>query len=107
MKRRRKQMPPIEIEGVEHRCGNACFWPPLEIECLGGSAEDLRYAVPDVVYQRLKTWERVCGLMEMSPSKCPSCPLLVVGGKPVKEPGTGKARQIINRRTIWLAGRKP
>ena len=42
MRKRKNPMPPIEINGVEYGCGNADVWPPLEIEHLADTAEELR-----------------------------------------------------------------
>lgn len=106
MKKRKKEMPPIEVDGVEYRCGNAHFWPPPEIEYLADSAEELRYTVPDVVYQRIKTWEQVCGQLSMSPSKCPGCKLVVVDGVPTAKVGTGLGDKVMNKRVFRMKVRQ-
>ena len=98
MRKRRNPMPSIEDGGSALQCGNADFWPPPEIEFLADSAEDLRYTVPDVVYQRIKTWEQVCGLLKMDASKCAGCPWVVIDGKPATAGRTG--RGIFNKRVI-------
>ena len=102
MRKRRKPMKPIQDdEGKQLVCSNADFWPPPEIEYLADTAEELRYSVPDVVYQRLKTWEQVCGLKVMDASKCSGCNLAIIDGKPVTEGRTGKG--IMNKRKIRLS----
>ena len=104
MRKRKNPMPPMHLDGVEYRCRNADFWPPPEMEHLADSAEQLRYTVPDVVYQRLKTWERVCGTLSMNKTKCLACPLLVVDGKPVTRFGSTSVNRIKNKRILRNAG---
>ena len=72
----------------------------MEVVAYEASPEELRYVFPGVVYRRLKTWEQVCGLMEMEADKCSQCPHVIVDGKAVREPGTGKARMIRTPRNI-------
>lgn len=79
-KKRRKHMAPLTYGGSELRCANAQFWPPIEVDVYQKSAEELRHDVPDLTYQRIKTWEQVCGIMTMSPDKCPTCPHAIVDG---------------------------
>lgn len=98
MRKRRNPMPSIEVDGATLQCANAHFWPPPEIEFLADSAEELRYTVPDVVYQRLKTWEQACGLKAMDASKCSGCKWVVIDGKPATAARTG--RGIFNKRVI-------
>lgn len=97
MKKRRKPMQPVEEDGITHRCSNADFFPPPEAQYLSQVPEDLRYSVPDLVYQRLKTWQQVCGLLEMDLDKCVKCPHLLVGDQ-VRSVGTGKTRSIHTKR---------
>ena len=110
MKKRKKEMPPIEVDGVEYRCGNAHFWPPPEVEYLEASAEQLRYTVPGVVYQRIKTWEQACGQIRMDVAKCSGCKWVVVDGNPVTEVGTGLGSRVMSKRlfrqTVNEKGRK-
>jgi len=87
------------VGDTEYKCRNAMFWPPPEIEHLADSAEELRYTVPDVLYQRIKTWEQMCGIMEMA-EKCLSCPLVVVDGKPKTRAGSPTANTIKNKRVL-------
>ena len=100
MRKRKNPMPPIEIDGVEYGCGNADVWPPLEIEHLADTAEELRYTVPDLVYQRLKTWERACGILRMSEDKCPTCPFVMIDGEPATKAGMASASTIKNKRIL-------
>ena len=97
-------MPPIEAGGRVIQCSNAHFWPPPEMEYLADSAEQLRYTVPDVVYQRLQTWEQVCGTLSMNKNKCLACPLLVVDGKPMTRFGSTSVNRIKNKRILRNAG---
>lgn len=82
MKKRAKPMLPLQVDGVEYKCSCADYWPPIEVEVYGGSAQDLRHTVPDLVYQRIRTWEGACGLFSMSAEKCPQCPYVQVNGEP-------------------------
>ena len=91
-------MPPIEVDGRVIQCSNAHFWPPPEMEYLADSAEQLRYTVPDVVYQRLKTWEQACGLKAMDEQKCSGCKWAIIDGKPASVQRVGKG--IINKRVL-------
>ena len=96
-------MQPLEVRSIEYQCSNAHVWPPLEIEVYGGAAQGLRYVVDDLVYQRVKTWEQVCGLMMMSENKCPTCPFVIIDGKPLREPGTVNAKRIHTKRSIKMS----
>lgn len=75
----KRMLKPIEIkvnnETRTVRCRHAADWPPTFVQ-LGMSSEALRSQglITDLQYEQAKTWERVCGLMEMSTEKCPSCP---------------------------------
>lgn len=58
------------------RCTHEDVWPPVHAK-LGQSFENMRAGavISNHKYEQLKTWERTCGLMEMSADKCPACPL--------------------------------
>ncbi len=79
----KKTMDPIEVEGKQYRCSNESIWPPIEIGVYGPTAEHVRYIVSDVRYQRIKTWENLCGLRQMEAPKCLGCPLVTCGGEAV------------------------
>lgn len=100
MRKRRNHMPPMMDGGKKYECRNAMFWPPPEIEYLADTAEELRYSVPNVVYQRIKTWEKMCGIMGMQADKCPTCPLVIVDGKPATRTGSPSAKTIKNKRIL-------
>ena len=102
MKKRKHPLRGIEIDGVLHECSNAAVWPPAECEVYEASAEELRYSVPDLVYQRLKTWEQVCGLFAMSEEKCVTCPYVKVGGQRQRAVGVAVTNPIRNARTIKM-----
>lgn len=83
---------PLEIEENGRkgtlRCRHSDAWPPGWSKS-GRSVEELRAQglLDAEQYERAKTWERVCGLQEMSLSKCPSCPnALRENGLPVVSP---------------------
>lgn len=100
MRKRRNPMPPLLEGDKKYECRNAMFWPPPEIEHLADSAEELRYTVPSVLYQRIKTWEQMCGLLKMQADKCRTCPLVVVDGKPLTKVGSPTANTIKNKRIL-------
>ena len=75
---------PITVDGKELRCKHAKTWPPGWSK-LGKSSDEVRYRFSDEEYERAKTWERVCGLKEMNPIKCPSCPFVLCNGAPLVE----------------------
>ena len=102
MKKRKHPLAGIEIDGVLHECSNAAVWPPAECEVYEASAEELRYSVPDLVYQRLKTWEQVCGLFTMSGEKCVECPYVKVEGQRRKAVGVATTNPVRNARTIQM-----
>lgn len=68
---------PITIKGAEIQCQHAATWPPLWSR-LGKTIADIRSRFSLDEYERAKTWEKVCGLQEMSPDKCPTCPFAIV-----------------------------
>lgn len=57
-------------------CRHARIWPPARAVLLDESIEEQR-AMGDITteeYERLRTWQRVCGLKAMNAEKCPACP---------------------------------
>jgi hypothetical protein len=73
-------MKPIEVEVRDQKlmlhCQHEARWPPLHTKL----DKDIEYQrasglIDDHKYEQIKTWERVCGLMEMDAGKCVSCPL--------------------------------
>lgn len=60
------------------KCRNTRQWPPVAAR-LGGDVERLRASgeITDHQYEQGKTWVKVCGLLRMSPEKCPTCPFAV------------------------------
>lgn len=70
----------IEIQGVltPLMCLHWRMWPPLAVTALGRTPEGLRdsHEIDQNEYQRIKVWERVCGLREMDAGKCLKCPLV-------------------------------
>ena len=85
----KKGMAPLQVEGKEYRCANETIWPPIEIEVYGPTAEHVRYIVSDVKYQRIKTWEQMCGLRQMEADKCLGCSLATHEGEPVIKRSSG------------------
>lgn len=73
-----------ELRGktVTLRCTHETIWPPIHVKL----PEDLETQranglLDDHKYEQIKTWERVCGLLDMSAEKCPLCPLVKVEDK--------------------------
>jgi len=85
----KRSMCPLEVDGKEYRCANEAIWPPIEIEVYGPTAEHVRYIVSDVKYQRIKTWEKLCGLRQMEATKCLKCPLVTHEGEPLAKRSAG------------------
>ena len=105
MKRRRNQHPPLVVGDDQYECGNKAVWPPAEIAAYWDDliaplpagvpvAEAFRGVLSDLTYQRIKTWEQVCGLREMCAQKCPTCPASVKNGVSASVPGTGLTHTI-------------
>ena len=67
-------MKPTTFDDKTYRCVNEKFWPPVHAAI--GSSEDVRFRFPDAVYERMKAWERACGLKEMQADKCLKCQFL-------------------------------
>ena len=68
-------------------CRLANLWPPAAAR-LEETPEELRDAkeLDEDKYQRLKTWERLCGQLEMKWEVCCACERLLVNGQPREEP---------------------
>ncbi len=107
---RRKPLEPVRSEGDTYECAHKAIWPPIEVIAYQAElidplppgvpiAEAFRGVLSDLVYQRVRTWEQVCGLREMSADKCLSCPHVVKNGK-APEVGTGMSHTIYNKRAI-------
>jgi hypothetical protein len=86
MSRKKYRMGSVAHEEATLTCALGHEWPPLEAVAYGPSLEAREKVTPHV-YERIKVWERVCGLYEMDLDKCPSCPHRVVDGVPVSSPG--------------------
>lgn len=67
---------PRGTEEIDILCRHEAQWPPIHAK-LGSSFEEQRAAgtISDTKYQQLKVWENMCGLLEMDPAKCLTCPL--------------------------------
>jgi len=108
---RRKPLEPVHSEGDVYECAHRGIWPPIEVSAYQEElidplppgvpiAEAFRGVLSDLVYQRVRTWEQVCGLRDgMSMDKCLSCPHVVKNGK-APEAGTGMSHTIYNKRAI-------
>lgn len=60
-------------------CAHWKEWPPREILANPDeTSEDLYRSgeIGPVGFQRIQTWEKVCGLLEMAASKCLQCPFV-------------------------------
>ena len=105
---RRKPLEPLQADGAVYECAHKDRWPPIEviaylIDPLPPGvpvAEAFRGVLSDVVYQRIRTWEQVCGQREMSVEACVSCPHVLKNGQEATVAGTGLTHTIHNRRTM-------
>jgi hypothetical protein len=82
------RMGSLEVGGKVLTCTRGHDWPPLEIVAYGPTAEDAREKIKPAQYERVKVWERTCGLLKMSEDKCPQCPLVARDGEPALLPGS-------------------
>ena len=108
---RRKSLTSVQSDGSVYECAHGDHWPPIEVIAYQTDlidplppgvpiAEAFRGVLSDVVYQRIRTWEQVCGLREMSVDKCVSCPHAIKDGQKVTGVGTGLTHTIHNKRTM-------
>ena len=67
---------PQGAQDIEILCRHESHWPPVHAT-LGHSFEEQRASgsITEIKYQQLKVWESMCGLQEMEPTKCLTCPL--------------------------------
>lgn len=87
-------MKPLQQEGEEVlRCAHEKIWPPPQLHLIpkpyGTDVEYLRFRIPDEIYLKVKTWQGVCGLTQMEPQKCSSCPHLLRGSELPQPPRHG------------------
>lgn len=71
---------PLTLDSGETiSCRHASIWPPVRAVALQESIEAQRMAgdITNQEYERLRTWERVCGLAAMDPEKCTTCPYAI------------------------------
>ena len=88
----RNKMGTLEVKGETLTCLYGAKWPPAEIEAYGSIAVASQYLTdPEIL--RLETYEKVCGLKEMSPDKCLKCPYVVRDGVANMYRGRSKVRQ--------------
>ncbi|MBQ73361.1 MAG: hypothetical protein CMJ67_10700 [Planctomycetaceae bacterium] len=102
---RRKPLEPLQVDGVVYECSHKRIWPPIEVIAYQTDlidplppgvpiAEAFRGVLSDVVHQRIRTWEQVCGQREMSLQKCPGCRFSLKDGTPTTVVGTGLTHTI-------------
>lgn len=98
------KLQPLTVGSTTYTCKNAAVWPPFRGIKLRESIEEQRAfgLIEDAEYEQLKTWQRVCGLAEMSEAKCPTCPYVLVNGKPVGDnrviaPPANREREVKGR----------
>lgn len=67
---------------VELHCRHKAEWPPAHAR-LPDDALSLRQsgAIDEHKFQQLQTWQKVCGIFEMDPAKCSTCPHALVERK--------------------------
>ena len=89
----RHNFKPVEEEGEVYTCQNAQHWPPIHI-VVHGTAEDVRENESNHIFQKVRVWEQVCGLLEMDMSKCRTCPYLMRNGRLVVSRSASPVRYI-------------
>ena len=108
---RRKPLESLQADGVVYECAHKDRWPPIEVIAYQAElidplppgvpiAQAFRGVLSDVVYQRIRTWEQVCGQRKMSVEACVLCPHVLKNGKGATVVGTGLSHTIHNRRSM-------
>ena len=77
---RKYRMGEAEHEGKTLTCSRGSMWPPIEVGYYGG-VQEARAEVTNARYHAITIWQQACGLSQMDPGKCPTCPYVLVDGK--------------------------
>ena len=81
---RKYRMGEAILEGKRLTCSLGVEWPPVEVSAYGSVEEAIEH-LEDSEVQRLRVWEKVCGLLRVDPEKCKSCPHKLLDGKSGKK----------------------
>ena len=103
---KKDRMGELEADEGKLTCSRGSMWPPMTAVVYGPTSLEARPHITNAEYHAIRIWERACGLMKMSPDKCPDCPYVMVDGKMKIKPGnkgpapkTTKANQVtLNRK---------
>lgn len=107
MARRKNLVGDLEIEGKKFTCSRWQVWPPKEAFLFDGrSSAEIRGEATIDQYNRLNGWEITCGLMKMEEGKCPSCPYVLVDGKPMAPIIPNRATRSSETKKMQLKRRK-
>lgn len=106
-RRKKNLLGTLDIEGDHYECSRWEMWPPTEI-IIHGDALEVRAEEGNAAYHKVRVWEAACGLMKMSPDKCPTCPYAKVNGVLNRAPGGGShiPRTVQATRKAWEQRRK-
>ena len=74
----------LSDERPDLTCAMGQVWPPIQIKVFG-SVEGARPHVDPATYDRLRVWDRACGLTAMEPERCLTCRHVIKDGVPVHQ----------------------
>ena len=93
----------LDHEGQQLSCLFGDQWPPGEVLAYGSIDLASPY-LKEKEIQRLEVWEKVCGLLQMSADKCPSCKYMVRNGTAQMY---SKRTRVVSKRLRAPAARPP
>lgn len=107
MGRKKNYVGDLEVDGKKLTCSRWQVWPPKEAFLFDGRpSQEARGEMSIDQYNRLRGWEITCGLMKMDEEKCPSCPYVLIDGKPPTQGIPNRATQSIESRKKMQLKRK-
>jgi len=106
MGRRRKNLiGSFSLGEDDFTCSRWEHWPPIEI-IIHEEPLRVRGELGNEAYHRVRIWEDACGLLQMSPDKCPNCPYVAVNGVLAEAAGGGGYKPQTTKATRIAAMRK-
>ncbi len=106
MKYAKYQMGSLDYEGKTLSCSMGFEWPPIEVVAYG-SPEDAQEHVTDPAMQRIRVWQKVCGLREVDSAKCPTCKYVQIDGVLVNQSDKGRRGSSLRVRSPAFSAPKP